>query len=514
MAENTQIISGYIVRPNGDPFTEGVVRFTLGRSDTDEDEVIAAGKYVEFDIASDGSFAAELWPNTRGNVGGAYIVQVRETDRAPFETIGRVQVQDDGPYDLAALLRADIPQATNTFYSVLSQDEYDAFVAEMDAKVAEAQGYAESYDVAAISAAVTATGEDAVATAEDRVATGNDATATAADRIATGEDATATAADRVATGEDVIAAGNSAQAASDAAAAVPDIKTFDTYSESVTYGESNPAALIFCKEPMILFKGDAVFWRVTPYSPEALFAGGEAGAWYDPSDTSTLWQDTAGTIPVTADGQSVARMDDKSGNGNHATQATASKQPTYKTNGSLRWLSFDGVDDGMAVPSFDLTSTDKVNLYAGIERNSAGAKVVVELSSDWFSNTSSFTVSSGTGTSFYVSSSRGTATGSAAQGARWTTEESLPDAAVISADHSISGNLSRIRRNGVYGTNGTASKGAGNFGSYPFYIGARASSSLYFSGKIYGLIVRGSLSTGTEINDAETYLADKSGVTL
>lgn len=344
MAENTQIISGYIVRPNGDPFTEGVVRFTLGRSDTDEDEVIAAGKYVEFEIATDGSFAAELWPNTRGNVGGAYIVQVREAERTPFETIGRVQVQDDGPYDLAALLRADIPQAQNTFYSVLSQDEYDAFIAEMDAKVAEAQGYAESYDVAAISAAVTATGEDAVATAADRVATGEDATATAADRVATGEDATATAADRVATGEDVIAAGNSAQAASDAAAAVPDIKTFDTYVESVTYGKSNSEALIFCKDPAVFLRGSVVFWKVDAnFHTEYLFLNGETGAWYAPGDLSTLWQDTAGTVPVTADAQSVARMDDKSGNDNHSTQSGSSFRPKYDANG----LSYDGLDDRM-----------------------------------------------------------------------------------------------------------------------------------------------------------------------
>lgn len=44
----------------------------------------------------------------------------------------------------------------------------------------------------------------------------------------------------------------------------------------------------------------------------ALFASGEEGAWYDPSDLSTLYQDAAGTIPVTAVGQAVGRMLDKS----------------------------------------------------------------------------------------------------------------------------------------------------------------------------------------------------------
>jgi hypothetical protein len=42
------------------------------------------------------------------------------------------------------------------------------------------------------------------------------------------------------------------------------------------------------------------------YSPNALFAASEAGDWFDPSDLTRMWQDTAGTTPVTADGQTVA----------------------------------------------------------------------------------------------------------------------------------------------------------------------------------------------------------------
>jgi hypothetical protein len=43
-----------------------------------------------------------------------------------------------------------------------------------------------------------------------------------------------------------------------------------------------------------------------------LFAAGEAGAWYDPSDTTTLFQDSAGTTPVTAVEQPVGLILDKS----------------------------------------------------------------------------------------------------------------------------------------------------------------------------------------------------------
>jgi len=67
-------------------------------------------------------------------------------------------------------------------------------------------------------------------------------------------------------------------------------------------------------------------------SPVALFANGEIGAWYDPSDLTTLFQDSAGTTPVTAPNQTVGKMLDKSGRGNHATQATSTQRPIYGIN--------------------------------------------------------------------------------------------------------------------------------------------------------------------------------------
>jgi hypothetical protein len=48
------------------------------------------------------------------------------------------------------------------------------------------------------------------------------------------------------------------------------------------------------------------------FSPAALFALAEPGTWYDPSDLTTLFQDSAGTTPVTAPNQTVGLMLDKS----------------------------------------------------------------------------------------------------------------------------------------------------------------------------------------------------------
>ncbi|WP_420229036.1 hypothetical protein ACOBWA_08420 [Psychrobacter sp. ER1] len=43
-----------------------------------------------------------------------------------------------------------------------------------------------------------------------------------------------------------------------------------------------------------------------------MFAGDKQGVWYDPSDLTTLFQDAAGTTPVTKDGDPVGLMLDKS----------------------------------------------------------------------------------------------------------------------------------------------------------------------------------------------------------
>jgi hypothetical protein len=65
--------------------------------------------------------------------------------------------------------------------------------------------------------------------------------------------------------------------------------------------------------------------------------------WLDASDASTLYDATSGGSLVAADG-GVARWEDKSGNGRHATQGTASRRPVRKAaiQGGKDVLRFDG----------------------------------------------------------------------------------------------------------------------------------------------------------------------------
>ena len=112
------------------------------------------------------------------------------------------------------------------------------------------------------------------------------------------------------------------------------------------------------------------------FSPASLFAGGTEGAWYDPSDLSTLFQDSAGTTPVTASGQHVGKMLDKSGNGNHATQATSSKRPTYTEGGGLSWLAFDGVDDAMEIQNAAFSFTGDQSVWVAAKHDTGNGRFI------------------------------------------------------------------------------------------------------------------------------------------
>ena len=89
-----------------------------------------------------------------------------------------------------------------------------------------------------------------------------------------------------------------------------------------------------------------------PWGPNELFGNDEQGAWYDPSDLSTMFQDSAGTTPVTGVGQPVGLILDKSGNDNHASQATAASRPLLQNDGVNNYLAFDGVDDRLSTSAF------------------------------------------------------------------------------------------------------------------------------------------------------------------
>ena len=95
-----------------------------------------------------------------------------------------------------------------------------------------------------------------------------------------------------------------------------------------------------------------------------------------------------------------------------------------------------------------------------------------------------------------------------------------PKTVVVSCEFDISGSgvLTEIfpRINGVVPPlqHRGVSAGTGNFGNHPLFIGSRAGSSYFFNGNIYSLIIGGELYDAATVIEAETWVADKTGVTL
>ena len=94
------------------------------------------------------------------------------------------------------------------------------------------------------------------------------------------------------------------------------------------------------------------------YLIKSLFWNNEQGFAYDPNDLSTMFQDAAGTIPVTAAGQPVGLIKDKSGRNNHAYQATSAARPILRKNATTGayYLELDGADDYLQVDGVSLPS--------------------------------------------------------------------------------------------------------------------------------------------------------------
>lgn len=245
------------------------------------------------------------------------------------------------------------------------------------------------------------------------------------------------------------------------------------------------------------------------YSPGVIFAAGEPGFWYDPSDLSTLFQDAAGTTPVTAAGQSVGLVLDKSGRGNHATQSTSLSRPTYQVDSNGRgYLLFDGSDDFLITPTIT-PGTDKAQVFAGVRKLSDAARgMVAELGINtvqaW-----RLEAPNTTGSIYYSFTSTG---GTSAFAGDINAARAAPTTNVLAGIGDIAADTSILRVNGAQAATSPTDQGTGNYSNYPVYIGRRGGTSLPFNGRIYSLICRfGSNLTVDQIAQTEAWVNSKTG---
>ena len=92
------------------------------------------------------------------------------------------------------------------------------------------------------------------------------------------------------------------------------------------------------------------------WTPLQLFLLGQSGVWCDPSDLPTLFQNEAGTVPVTASGDPIGLSKDKSGNNINVSQSVSSRRPKYLVGaGGVKSIAPDGVDDFLRSSDFGLS---------------------------------------------------------------------------------------------------------------------------------------------------------------
>jgi hypothetical protein len=204
----------------------------------------------------------------------------------------------------------------------------------------------------------------------------------------------------------------------------------------------------------------------------------------------------------------VGKILDKSGRGNHATQATSASRPILRQDANGKYyLFFDGVDDSLATAAINFTSTDKMTVFAGVRKLSDAAySYLLELSDSLDVNNGSFYIRAPSGAvPTFNTASKGTSAAAVT-----VSGYAAPVTAVLSGRYNISAPSCLLAVNGSASST-ASSQGTGNYGNYPLNIGRRNNSVSPFNGHLYGLVVRGSASTDSQIVSAEAWMNQKTG---
>lgn len=234
---------------------------------------------------------------------------------------------------------------------------------------------------------------------------------------------------------------------------------------------------------------------VTPsvgFNPASI--SGLAG-WWDASDASTLYDDTSAGALVGSGGL-VARWEDKSGNGRHATQSTSAKRPVRsvaQVNG-LDALTFDGTDDKL--------------IYSGPSQSEATIFAVVR-KADGVSQYQGLFAFAKT----YAIYSR---LGSGNWGVyNVTGGQDNPSGITLAAGTTYALTARRTSSNRFLYTNGSlsATVAGDSFSGYADIIGADADNSQVHNGEICELLAYTSSLSDADRGQVESYLMTKWGVT-
>ena len=185
-----------------------------------------------------------------------------------------------------------------------------------------------------------------------------------------------------------------------------------------------------------------------------------------------------------------------------AFQLSMSKYNTTEAGkATVGALFADGIDDGMVTPSIDFSGTDKMTVWAGVEKLSDAARgMLIELGTGGLNT---FSLNTPNPTSAYTFVSFGSVQ---SQASAPITSYPAPNAAVITGISDISGDRVTLQVNGVQVAQSTSDQGTGNYSNNPIYLFRRGGTSLPFNGIFTGLIVRGAQSSAAQISNGNTYI--------
>lgn len=257
-----------------------------------------------------------------------------------------------------------------------------------------------------------------------------------------------------------------------------------------------------------------------PFDPATLFAASQKGVWYDPSDLSTLFQNSNGTTAV-AVGDPVGYIADKSGNGRHAIQATAGNRPTLQSSGGLFWLQFDGSNDTLAATSVDLSASSALGWATSFTPSSTSTSVVAEFGANVNATNKTFALffnftsagqlraacnTGGTGDSVTtVSTSLGNGVTSLVS---FQNMDITQAAAVSKLPLRVNGAAASVTVPGDGDGAGTV------FSSQTLNIGARSGGTFPAAMKLYGMLLRGTAFSAGELGQIESYMGAKAGLSI
>ena len=186
----------------------------------------------------------------------------------------------------------------------------------------------------------------------------------------------------------------------------------------------------------------------------------------------------------------------------------------YADIGLPRYIQFDGSDDFLVTPAnVNLSGTSTATLVVGVEKRSDAAEnMIVELGVT-ASVVGSLRAFAGLSGPNWGTGSTGT-NGSPRSAQVLDSQYAAPQTRVLTGLLNVGASLQSLRLNGVLVNQQSLATGGGNFGSLLLYVGRRGGTSIPLNGRIFQLILRSTLTSGSTLASLERFVGQKTGLVI